>query len=269
MRIAIALCISVAAAATAFATWDDPTATSSGTTADISCGGIAGTLQIQQDWSHTTTSNSATSEDGQFGASWSGYQYLMTIGSSGSASATVKHTYTWRFNGNGGNKIQVELEADVVASGACSQSNMSDPSWWWDPSPNVSDAQPQVKRYDKNGNWVATYGYPTPADSYEKVDGTSQGLDGMGNPLASGASGSGTQANPATPGATVYAGATANAGGNVSGTFDGTTGTIGYSTGDYVEVTYTVSGNAGSNCDNASVWQWDLLLDSTLTSTSN
>ncbi len=262
---AVALC---AAAAAAFATWEKPTASSSSTVKDISCGGIAGTLALHQDWSHSTTSSSATSDLGKFGAKWSGFQYLMTIGISDSTSADVTHKYTWKGNGAGGSKISVVLTSQVTANGACSQSDMSDPSWWWDPTVVVSDTQPQVKRYDSSGNLVATHGFATVNDGYDHINASSQGLDGMGNPLPSGASGSGTQGAPATPGATVYAGAKANPGGATSGSFDAKTGSISYFTGQYVQVEYSNLGSAASNCDNASVWQWDILLESTLTSTS-
>lgn len=266
MRMVVSLAFVVGACATALATWESPVAKTDGSTSkNIDCGGITGQLKLHQDWSHSSSSDTATSASGSFGANWAGNQYALTIGNSGSADADVSHKYVYRFNGAGGHKIRVLLDAEVVADGSCSQDNTSDTQWWWDPAPTVSDEHPQVKRYDQNGNLVATHGFPSPTDAFEEIDATTMGYEGS---TPTGHAGSGTSSSPATPGATVTAGVAANSGGATSGAFDGKTDTIPYLSGHYVQVEYSVSGTAGSNCDNAKVSKWELLLETTLYSES-
>jgi hypothetical protein len=229
--------------------WDASSGEGKGELVDVSCGNIMGWLGLQVDWGHAVIGNDEIrSEGGEFGVDWSGDQYQLTIGTSGSTTASAIHTYEYREWG--GTKCSVDLSSDTDASGSACRMMLDDEHWWWNPTVTLTDIQPTIKKLDENDQVIAIIGYDNIDDAYD--------------PINVGVTGAGTQQNPASPGLPYHAQVVVNPGGNGTGSFAAQTDHVYSSSGQKLVITYTTNGSATSNCDNAAVFEWKLILTSTL-----
>jgi hypothetical protein len=261
MRKVIGLVAGVLMASPVLAGWRAEGASSNpATVSDVSCADITGELGILTDWSVSSSQYELTSDAGEVGAKWTQQYYPNCTRTQVSTTCTVVHKWGYQYTGKG--KIRVQLTASTSASGyAVRCSSGPDPenpdySWWWNPTVNINDSAPSVKRYNEDDEFQQEYGFPSPADGYDHIDVGGTGGQGQGNPPG--------------PFASLSAGVQANGSAATSGTFDGTTNTISGSTGDYLEVVYTVNASAQVDADNAAISMnhpWKVFLQSTVTST--
>lgn len=245
-RLTWILGVSLAAAAHA-AGFKSLAADSDGGTSDVSCDTIAGVVGLVVDWTHTAPTNkSLRSENGECGATWNGSKVPMCALLPNNVREDSRCQHIFERDG-GSTNVSISLTTAMLAGGQASQADVTDPSWWWNPSVDIYDSPPRIFLRDTNGNELEV-GWANITDAWDPI--SAVGTGGALGPPAGG---------------TLTAGFAANPGGGTSGSFAATSGPIAQQQQwSEIRIRYYVHSIANRSSDNAKVQGWKVVLKSTM-----